>query len=204
MSKTSGPAKPVRRPSGIAREEQLLERALTLFSEAGYRETSLQQIADHLGITRPLFYYYFKSKEDLLSRLIGHLGDAMLEQARPSLESGDAPIDVLYETFRTHVGVLVDNREAFRVYLAERNVIGSDPATRLALAGEEQYMGLITAVIAHGQEQGQIRVGSPRVLALLAIGLVNSVLRWYVPGGAMSKEALQELTASMAAASLRP
>jgi len=36
------------------REDQLLQQALSLFSNGGYRETSLQEIADKLGITRPL------------------------------------------------------------------------------------------------------------------------------------------------------
>ena len=65
-----------------AREDELLQNAIRLFSRGGFQQTSLQEIASELGITRPLFYYYFESKEDLLWRIIGHLGD-LLEQAEP-------------------------------------------------------------------------------------------------------------------------
>jgi len=195
--------KPARRPSGAAREEQLLKRALALFSEVGYHETSLQQIADHLGITRPLFYYYFESKEDLLSKLIGHLGDAMLERVRPALESDGGPLEVLEETFRTHVGVLLENREAFRVYFAERN-LGKELRFPHVLKGEEQYMALVTGVVQHGQELGLVRPGNARVVALFATGMLNSVLRWYAPGGALQPDEIGRTASMMALGSLRP
>jgi len=205
MTEPKSPAtkRPARRPSGVAREEQLLERALSLFSEIGYRETSLQQIADHLGITRPLFYYYFASKEDLLSRLIGNLGDSMLERVRPALESTAGPLEVLESTFRIHVSVLLENRDAFRIYFAERNV-GKEFGDQDALKGEAQYMELVTGVVANGQAAGVIRAGNPRVIALFTTSMLNSVLRWYVPGGAMAAEQIEEIASAMAVAALRP
>jgi len=66
-----------------AREQQLVAQAVELFSHGGYRETSIREIAEKLGITRPLFYYYFDSKEELLWGIIGHIGYRLLEQGRP-------------------------------------------------------------------------------------------------------------------------
>jgi AcrR family transcriptional regulator len=43
------------------------EVALELFAELGYERTTMQQIADRLGITRPALYYHYRSKEDILA-----------------------------------------------------------------------------------------------------------------------------------------
>src|SRR5258708_37072631 len=50
-------------------ESQIMEAATRLFADPGFAGTSLQDIADATGLTRPPLHHYFASKEDLLSRL---------------------------------------------------------------------------------------------------------------------------------------
>src|SRR5258705_9821979 len=106
----------------VSREEELLRNAIQLFSHGGFRETSLQAIADELGITRPLFYYYFDSKEDLLWRIIGHLGDALLERARPIATAPGRPTERIARLLAKHIEALIENWDAFRIYYAERHL----------------------------------------------------------------------------------
>lgn len=51
-------------------EARLLTSALTLFSEKGYDATSIREIIEKAGVTRPVLYYYFVNKEDLFKRLV--------------------------------------------------------------------------------------------------------------------------------------
>lgn len=48
---------------------RILDAALGLFSEHGFEGTTLQQIADRLGLTKAALYYHFPSKDDLLAAL---------------------------------------------------------------------------------------------------------------------------------------
>lgn len=48
---------------------RILDAALGLFSEHGFEGTTLQQIADRLGLTKAALYYHFRSKDDLLAAL---------------------------------------------------------------------------------------------------------------------------------------
>jgi AcrR family transcriptional regulator len=177
----------------VSREEELLRNAIQLFSRGGFRETSLQEIADELGITRPLFYYYFESKEDLLWRIIGHLGDTLLEQARPIAIADEAPTRRLTRLFERHVETLLENVDAFRIYFAERNQLSGKRDLRLK-RGERLYHELITEVIVEGQRLGEIRPGDPRLTARLAMGTANSLLRWFTPAGAISAPELMSVT----------
>jgi AcrR family transcriptional regulator len=49
---------------------RILDSALSLFTEQGFASTSLQQIADRLGLTKAALYYHFRSKDDLLEALV--------------------------------------------------------------------------------------------------------------------------------------
>jgi AcrR family transcriptional regulator len=51
-------------------EKRLLGSALSLFSEKGYEGTSIREIIERAGVTRPVLYYYFENKEHLFRRLV--------------------------------------------------------------------------------------------------------------------------------------
>ncbi|MEM1453503.1 MAG: helix-turn-helix domain-containing protein, partial [Planctomycetota bacterium] len=51
-------------------EERLLDAALTLFAERGYEATSVRAILDEVGVTAPVLYHHFGSKEQLFERLV--------------------------------------------------------------------------------------------------------------------------------------
>jgi AcrR family transcriptional regulator len=183
------------------REEQIIEHALELFSEGGYRETSLQEIADRLGITRPAFYHYFKSKDDLLWKLVGPLGKQLLLRAEPIAAGDEPPVEKLRQLLESHVQTLVDNWEGFKIYFNERHRVASARSRTLNRA-EEKYLALLAEVIAAGQDDGSFRVGSPRFLAYLVKGFANSVLHWYRPDGDLSGEEVSSITAQTIVAGL--
>jgi len=56
--------------SSSSAESRLLESALSLFSEKGYEATSIREIIEAAGVTRPVLYYYFENKEALYSKLV--------------------------------------------------------------------------------------------------------------------------------------
>jgi TetR/AcrR family transcriptional regulator, cholesterol catabolism regulator len=175
----------VARDVNLAREDELLQKAIRLFSRGGFQETSLQQIANELAITRPLFYYYFESKEDLLWRIIGHLGDGLLEQAEPIATASEAPSERLRRILEKHIETLIDNIDAFRIYFAERHLLTGKKDLRIK-RGELRYHDLIAAVIAEGQQLHKFRDGDPHFLTRLSVGTANSLLRWYRPSGSMA------------------
>jgi AcrR family transcriptional regulator len=64
----------VSRPASGTRE-RIQDVARELFGQKGVQRTSLQDIADRLGITKPALYYHFKSREDLVRSILQPLID---------------------------------------------------------------------------------------------------------------------------------
>ncbi|NIA13632.1 MAG: TetR family transcriptional regulator [Nitrospiraceae bacterium] len=61
-------------------ELRLMRSALLLFSERGYTGTSIREIIEGAGVTRPVLYYYFKNKEDLFCQLVESSFAALSEE----------------------------------------------------------------------------------------------------------------------------
>ncbi|HEU5085743.1 MAG TPA: TetR/AcrR family transcriptional regulator [Acidimicrobiales bacterium] len=66
---------------GADTQRRILQAALDVFAEHGYHETGVELITEAAGCSRPAFYQYFSSKEDLFWRLAGHLARDMGEHA---------------------------------------------------------------------------------------------------------------------------
>lgn len=69
----------------------MLEAALALFAEHGVSGTSLQMIADHLGVTKAAVYYQFRAKEDIVLAVLepalatlAQVADAALAEPTPA------------------------------------------------------------------------------------------------------------------------
>ena len=52
------------------KEKKLLDSAFSLFTEKGFKDTSIQEIVDHAGVAKGTFYLYFKDKYDIQDYLI--------------------------------------------------------------------------------------------------------------------------------------
>jgi TetR/AcrR family transcriptional regulator len=71
-------------------ELKLLQSALDLFSEKGYEGTSIREIIEGAGVTRPVLYYYFENKEDLFRRVFETMFRQLIERIEAAA-AGDGP-----------------------------------------------------------------------------------------------------------------
>jgi AcrR family transcriptional regulator len=92
----------LRRNEGV-RSNELLEVALLLFSEEGYREVTMQKIADRLGIRHSLIYYYFESKDKLFHSALLHALERLMAAYDEVKARHDDPVDIINDWFRLNV-----------------------------------------------------------------------------------------------------
>ena len=87
-------------PRGLARG-RVLEAALALFAEHGVHGTSLQMIADHLGVRKAAIYYQFHTKDDIVLAVVRPVFDDMARLVRiaESIASPDSRRDATISGF---------------------------------------------------------------------------------------------------------
>ena len=92
----------LRRTEGI-RSDALLETALSLFAEQGYRDVTIQKIATRLRIRHSLIYYYFESKEKLFHSALLHALEKLMTAYGEIRKRHQHPVDLINDWFRVNV-----------------------------------------------------------------------------------------------------
>ena len=151
LASTAAPAPRVRMPRA-QREEQILRIAEEVFAERGFQATTMEDIAERVGVTKPLIYEYFGSKEGLLSACI----TSARSQLRVATEAAwqevgpDAPLEVI---FRAGVGAFFD------LHRRARHRIRPHPAGgRGRLAGQPAHREHPRAAV--GRDDGHVPQGT--------------------------------------------
>ena len=116
------------------RRQRILDVALGLFAERGYGPTSLQDIADAMGITKAAVYHHFHAKADILRALSTSTLDAITAVADrvSALPSQRARINAMVEGC---LEVILSRRAVMRV-------LASDPAMRTDMSTARQFAAL--------------------------------------------------------------
>ena len=206
-----GPAPPDRnggKPPGAATirhglvENEIYEHAIRLFAERGFAGTSLQDIADAMGITRPALYYYVKSKNELLARLAADVAGGSATQiaeiaARPDLDA----LGKLREIARLNVVRMATQAERFLLLI--RSEADLPPELSAAYdASRRAVLKAVTGVIEDGIRAGQFQPVDARVAALAVIGMSNWVACWFRPDRD-NADAVADQLADMAVAAVQ-
>ncbi|MGI5330281.1 TetR/AcrR family transcriptional regulator [Actinomadura nitritigenes] len=144
--------------AGTARE-RLVQAALGLFAQRGVNGTSLQMIADEIGVTKAAVYYHFPNRDDLIEAAVTpYLRDlaSVVETAERQGRRADQ-VDTLLNGV---IGLLVDNRD---LHIA----LQFDPAIQQHLRDRAEMRDLV-------QRVGTLLIGPRADTHALIIALIVS------------------------------
>jgi AcrR family transcriptional regulator len=99
--------------SSINRRPQILHTALDLFSSAGYDNTSMNDIAEALSITKPVVYQYFDSKRALYLELLHFVGDDLVSTVTDAVTGSDNPHTQTEQGMISYFTWVAENKKAF-------------------------------------------------------------------------------------------
>ena len=97
------------------KEKKILDSAFILFTEKGFKNTSIQEIVDHAGIAKGTFYLYFKDKYDVQDYLIAYKSEELFIKAIDYVDNKKivkfedrfiGVIDYLIDEFKEHEELL--------------------------------------------------------------------------------------------------
>ena len=100
------------------RKREFLNTAQELFFTKGYEQTSVEAIIKKMRLSKGTFYYYFKSKEDLLEKLSYKMSKKILKEVKKIVEKNDLnAIDKLNKAYAVVGSVKLENIELLKVLL---------------------------------------------------------------------------------------
>ncbi|MEU6700723.1 TetR/AcrR family transcriptional regulator [Pseudonocardia sp. NPDC046786] len=184
-------------------ENEIYEHATRLFAERGFAGTSLQDIADALGITRPALYYYVRSKDELLAKLVSEVTEGPLADLAEVVERTDPdPVRKLRGVVSVLVARQTRQPERFRLLIRSEAELPAE-LTAAYTASRRSVLAVVSGVIDEGVRAGRFRPVDPRLAALGVLGMCNWVAWWFHPGGRDDPAVVAEGLADMAVGALQ-
>jgi AcrR family transcriptional regulator len=99
--------------SQVDRRHQILEVSLTAFSARGYHNTSMNDIAESMSLTKPVLYQYFDSKRSLYLELLRHVGAQLVGEVTSAVSGTSDPREQTERGMVAYFTWVHNNREAF-------------------------------------------------------------------------------------------
>ena len=154
-------------------EIKLLDSALRLFSQQGYEGTSIREIIEGAGVTRPVLYYYFENKEDLFRRLFETKFSELIERIDAAASAEGPCIPRLKGIIAGAFELAEENGAAVQLIL---QVLFSPPQQGPSLERHRlmrQRFKIAESVIRYGLEHQELSGGDSQSLTLVFLGIMD-------------------------------
>jgi len=191
-----------RLPAG-KRRKQLLATALGLFANKGFNATTMDDIAEAAGVTKPLLYQHFDSKRALYMELVNSVATDLLTAIGNATVNASSPRHQVEGGFGAYFHMVVTHADAFQL------LFGSDAPddpemSRMVHHVEDVLAEAIDALIDAGLDDDH-----RRLLAYAVVGMAEGASRYVLitgsdrPADTTTVERLASRVADLAWAGLR-
>ncbi|MGM0899569.1 MAG: TetR/AcrR family transcriptional regulator [Bacillota bacterium] len=175
-------------------KERIVETSIQLFDKKGFTGTSIKEIVEELNVTKGTFYYYFKSKEELLKDIHLTYIDDLIEQQKVILEDSNKDcIEKLYGLILMVISNIGGNRESARIFTREVRHLSEKHVEEIK-GKRNLFRKRYQELIEKGIRQGEFKDTIPAdMLTFGILGIINWTYYWYNPEGEISEEELAQM-----------
>lgn len=164
---------------------RIFRTAARMIYERGFDGTSMSELADAVGLTKPGLYYYVKGKKELLFSIMSFAMDLLEEEV---VEPASA-IPNAEERLRTivagHARLLTHETGALAILIDEVAGLGEEARHEITHR-KRAYFDLLRDTLEQLEEEGRLRPVDRTVAAFSLLGMVMWISRWYQPGGKLA------------------
>lgn len=201
----ASPVPPTRNAGGRRREREIYRAAVDIFHRKGFSDTSVEDIAEAVGILKGSLYHYIDSKEDLLFGILHEVHtevDELLAAARARTDVSS--LMRLLDYVHRQMTYNAENVEKISVYYHDLKQLSE---SRLAQITELRHVheSYVRQLINEAQAQGEIAADlDARLIAAQVFASMGWLYTWYRGGGSISAESIADFTVEFLRRGLSP
>ncbi|WP_018112026.1 TetR/AcrR family transcriptional regulator [Thermus igniterrae] len=166
--------------------DRILEEAAKLFTEKGYEATSVQDIAQALGLSKAALYHHFRSKEEILAEISLLALEGLLRAGEKALGTED-PREALRQFMEAHARFFEENYAFFVTMLQGIKSLSPENRAR-TVALRDRHEANLREILRRGMAQGVFRPVDVALAGRAVLSMLNWMIRWFRPGGPMRAE----------------
>jgi TetR/AcrR family transcriptional regulator len=171
----------------------LLRVAVDLFSQKGYLDTSIRDIATRAGITSSIIYHYFKDKEEMLFEIIRSTTQDLIQSLREAEERIEDPEDCLREMLRAHIVNFNIKRKKESIIVVSDTHLLRNKNLQIMVKMQREIFDIYMKKLKELSERGRLRQDIDLVVMNFSIfGTINTFYQWYRERGRLTREEVAE------------
>lgn len=171
----------------MATDAEIFEAATRIFREKGYHATSMQDIAEAVGLLKGSLYHYISSKQELLLR-ISEAGMRTATQAIEEVAHANLPpADKLRLAITRHIELITGNLDQATVFVMEARAMEHDQRQQVA-SQRDHFERLFRGIIQEGVDAGVFRPVDVPLVTFALMGMQNWLIIWYREDGRLSPQ----------------
>lgn len=164
-------------------QKVIVETAAELFAQRGFGATSLNDIADALGVTKVALYYHVKNKEEILRLVYLTVLNIAEEPLRRIVESNLTPREKLQQAIEHHIAITANASPAVTVFYREQAHLTGPFAREIALR-EKDYERYFEQIIQEGIATQAFKPDfDSKIVTFGLLGMCHWLSHWYQPSG---------------------
>lgn len=164
------------------RRAEILQAAFRAFRENGYHATTLDDIAEHVGLVKTALYHYFPDKEAILYECHRESLAEVRRLVEEAANNGGSAHERLAFVIREHVRVLIETLGGSPLAF---EVTALSPERQAEVIRErDKYERGLRKIIDAGVKAGEFRKVDSKIAVFAILGAINWIARWYKPEGA--------------------
>lgn len=196
MAPARGGNRKARETAEALKRERIVEVATQIFYERGFRNTTLDDVAERLGVTKPVLYTSFASKTELLAEICARGVQAAQAELDASLAQGLGPGATFRHFIPRYAAAILRTQRNIAINIREEKNLDPADAERLG-ALRQEFFGGVEGLLRACRECGEMEIADPRLAAFVVVGAVSWTTFWYNPGGILSAEIISSRIADV-------
>jgi len=163
------------------RKDEVIRIAARLFADKGYHATTLDEIAEEIGVTKPALYYYITSKEDILRSIVNRIMEPMEEVCRVG-NSALSPREKIARMISILVMFSAERSETTLIAFEQSNILPKRSRDAFRRR-EKEVEDVVQRTLKEGMDLGVFLKNDIKVTCFAILGMSNWTYRWYSPSG---------------------
>lgn len=167
--------------------DELLEASALIFSQKGFHETSMQDIAQAVNLQKASLYHHVSSKQEILLGVLDKALDLLIQRMQAVVDLDLPPDQKLRQAICTYLVSLIERRDLAAVLLLEHRSL-EDPFRMQHTPRRDRFEHMWRDLVVDGQAHGAFTTQDPDLAARAILGVMNWTITWYNPDGVLSVE----------------
>ena len=160
------------------KRQRIMEAATKLFAAQGFHGTSVDAIAAAIGVTKPVIYYHFKDKADILAAICRRGADLTLGAIKAAESAPGTTVERFAYFCRTMAEIVIDHSHFLAVYNREIHAL-SEIDRRSILRIRTEIDRRVVGLIDVGRSSGEFDVDDLAVTAVSVTMMLSNLWIWY-------------------------